>query len=1121
MAIYYVKNGGNDGLDGLSDANAWASLDKVRNANILPGDTVSFKRGSVWRETLEFGRSGTAGNPILFTAYSTGTLPQIRGDDIVTGWTAESSATGSAGENFTDATGSMPLAWWLMAQSSGNRTSSAGANDALVPSASPPTRGTGPHGYFSSEFAKANSQQFNLPESGMSATFPGKNGVANGSITVGAWIRVDAETGSDGGIFGKDTNFQLIIEGSVVIFRVFSAGNAAVAVSGDTGTYAAGSWRHYTCRIIYNAAAAVGQKHECTLFVNGEKKASQFLESRNTFTGDFVVGNATFKSNFDGAVSELFVFNTALTDAQIADIAGKGLDGTRTASGPTVYYKPFPSKPGAVFCNDVPMPLVRLKSDMNAGTEWWDAANGRQYVRLPGDANPSTATMEVAVRTYPVRMQGNINASNANGSYWIIENLWVRGAHKANIFADTGNNNVVRNCVLSHASENGLHIHTYENLSTYGFDAHDNICHTNGACGITIAGTNATSIAGVRIRRNETHHNCWQPWWKEADLPAFTSGIRPIGREVNDCIVEDNWVHDEGNDGNLSHGEGIWFDTVGLNCIGRRNLVERTTSFGIQIEDCNQVELYSNIIVGTIYYPGVAIIRNCDNNKVFNNTLVNCFGGFVTDNSDGSHFTGNQFYNNIISGNTGWVYLANNGTAGITRSTYNKNIIGPNRTNFLKIDGTQYSALSSWETAWGGGSSNSIQTNATFVNAAAGDYRLATGSAGISVGTAIPGGTLDYGKTSFIAATPTIGAFEFASVSEFQINGALIAPKPTVAATNAQTFPARSLAAAIQATKPTIAATVNNQVYVSGFTHEFSYEFTVDDTYVPEFSNDFSYEFTVEDTSDRYVSAAILARKPTIGAAVTQTFPARSITGTLATKKPTAAASISQIFATRSATGTLVAPRPIAAATMSHSFIARFISATIQVRKPTLSASIGQVFQARTITAALAAKKPVITATLTRGVAAPPARTITAALAASRPAIRITLNSVRIVPHSRAPSWRTVNAGNGTTAGVWQAPLDPNALLDYSVSWDDEMSLGDTILTAVLTLDPQATAAGLVIHSESHDTSSVTAWLKIAPAFQNSPGWASSGETHAISCKVSTLAGRIHDRTISLTVRTT
>jgi hypothetical protein len=41
--------------------------------------------------------------------------------------------------------------------------------------------------------------------------------------------------------------------------------------------------------------------------------------------------------------------------------------------------------------------------------------------------------------------------------------------------------------------------------------------------------------------------------------------------------------------------------------------------------------------------------------------------------------------------------------------------------------------------------------------------------------------------------------------------------------------------------------------------------------------------------------------------------------------------------------------------------------------------------------------------------------------------------------HIRAPSWRTVAAGTGTTAGTWAAPLDPNGLLDFTMSWTEEM----------------------------------------------------------------------------------
>ncbi len=124
--------------------------------------------------------------------------------------------------------------------------------------------------------------------------------------------------------------------------------------------------------------------------------------------------------------------------------------------------------------------------------------------------------------------------------------------------------------------------------------------------------------------------------------------------------------------------------------------------------------------------------------------------------------------------------------------------------------------------------------------------------------------------------------------------------------------------------------------------------------------------------------------------------------------------------------------------------------------------------------------------------------------------------------HIRAPAWRTVSAGTGNTAGRWTAPLDPNALLDFTVNWGDEMTGGaDTILTAVVALSPQATAAGLRIHAESHDDDSVTIWLKVDPAFQAANDWNPPGEDHSISCKVTTPKGRIHDRTFTFTVEHT
>ena len=65
----YIKNGGNDLADGLSDANAWASLSKC--ASSLPAGTdCNLKSGSTWtNETLSLEHGGTAEDPVWVRTY--------------------------------------------------------------------------------------------------------------------------------------------------------------------------------------------------------------------------------------------------------------------------------------------------------------------------------------------------------------------------------------------------------------------------------------------------------------------------------------------------------------------------------------------------------------------------------------------------------------------------------------------------------------------------------------------------------------------------------------------------------------------------------------------------------------------------------------------------------------------------------------------------------------------------------------------------------------------------------------------------------------------------------------------------------------------------------------------
>ncbi|MBO7148755.1 MAG: S-layer homology domain-containing protein [Clostridia bacterium] len=70
---YYVSPDGDDNNDGLSPETAWKSLEKVGSATYGKDDVVRFKRGGIWRGTLNLK------NGVIYSAYGEGPKPEIWG----------------------------------------------------------------------------------------------------------------------------------------------------------------------------------------------------------------------------------------------------------------------------------------------------------------------------------------------------------------------------------------------------------------------------------------------------------------------------------------------------------------------------------------------------------------------------------------------------------------------------------------------------------------------------------------------------------------------------------------------------------------------------------------------------------------------------------------------------------------------------------------------------------------------------------------------------------------------------------------------------------------------------------------------------------------------------------
>jgi hypothetical protein len=77
---YYVSSStGNDSNNGTSGATAWQTIAHVNGQAFQPGDSILFKRGDVWNESLVPPSSGSSGTPIAFDAYGTGAAPNLTG----------------------------------------------------------------------------------------------------------------------------------------------------------------------------------------------------------------------------------------------------------------------------------------------------------------------------------------------------------------------------------------------------------------------------------------------------------------------------------------------------------------------------------------------------------------------------------------------------------------------------------------------------------------------------------------------------------------------------------------------------------------------------------------------------------------------------------------------------------------------------------------------------------------------------------------------------------------------------------------------------------------------------------------------------------------------------------
>jgi hypothetical protein len=81
--IYFVSNDGNDLNNGRSELTPWRTISRVNSFAFAPGDSVYFRSGDTWRETLNVPRSGNSTNYITFSSYGEGSKPIISSAELL------------------------------------------------------------------------------------------------------------------------------------------------------------------------------------------------------------------------------------------------------------------------------------------------------------------------------------------------------------------------------------------------------------------------------------------------------------------------------------------------------------------------------------------------------------------------------------------------------------------------------------------------------------------------------------------------------------------------------------------------------------------------------------------------------------------------------------------------------------------------------------------------------------------------------------------------------------------------------------------------------------------------------------------------------------------------------
>lgn len=537
-ATYYVDSvGGNDSsATPTSSSTPWQTIAKVNGFTFSAGDSILFKSGDTWRETLTPPTSGSAGSPIIFGSYGGATKPIISGSDIIS-----SSSWSVAGTSyvFSDSLNS-------------------------ICSGSDPYWGTCSGGVFTSSTAvvapgDTGSAKINFTSSGQSGAVNGsvtstaiadlqfELNVASMTASAGATAQLKGITQSSGGMNLATPIINWQSSSTYTLSLAYYADGSHTLVG--TTVLSTNTW--HTIELQYVQSASAGG---AALWIDGVGEVSGFTNNSSGYAANQIrIGLFTSSAGFTAATFYLnnVKYNTAYIGIPL----------------PNTYVASVSTQPNAVWIDGASLGApVSAPTNLSNQNQWyWNY--GTLYIYSASNPSSGSHTVEAADRANTIF----VNQVN----YITLDGLEAADANDRAVYLRNCTNAVLQNMKI-HDSVNqdiiagvGGGSHTIQNSEIY-----------NSGINSAFGGGN-----GIQMQNLTTSSTIQNNYIHDIGL-NLVGGSHAVYDQVGGDI--DRFNHFK----NVLGGTGMKTDGAGILIYG--NLFDSIPSGGIYIDPYSNVKVYNN-----------------------------------------------------------------------------------------------------------------------------------------------------------------------------------------------------------------------------------------------------------------------------------------------------------------------------------------------------------------------------------------------------------------------------------------------------------------------------------------------------------------------------------------------